>query len=302
MAKFCEYCGRQNEDASAFCIQCGRELRRAEYAQTAYQPGPAQSGAASSAVPVIQPGPVYQPSAISRKKSNAGLIIAISAAVVVAAVVLVLVIRPFGGGLKGGSAFIDPQTVLTGVGNDYMGLLPEKPGPIVPGTPLPTAAPYNPANNPGPTSAGTYYCEPFSYSLQLPPGWYPDESALYSQNMVSFQKDSNSILSVMYAIGATSDDFVWDNAEFMEEFAGSSGGSGWELTAYDWTTTLSGYDTFYLFFTTYKGSSAHLYNYTFVINDGDSGNCFVFTFSQDSASATEQDLEEALSIIDSFVM
>jgi hypothetical protein len=306
MARFCEFCGTKNEDGSAFCCGCGKELSKPE--QT-HEPEPRQQIQQQAYAAPVQQTPAYTeparrepsyyaPGQPPRKKSNTGLIIGIAAAVlVVAAIVIVLfVIHPFGSGNSGSEALIDPETVFAEVGDSYMDLLPEKPAPIVPAGPLPTAAPAEPLPDP---ASGTYRCDYLAFSLEPAAGWYADESLLNSDSMVTFSKDENAIFSVLYTSGTTTDYFEWDYQSFVDDYSVSAGGTGGEVTDKNWTTTLQGYDTYYLFYTTYNGSSAMLYNYTFVINDG-SGNCYLLTLAQSAETATEQEIDEAFAMIDSF--
>jgi hypothetical protein len=302
MARFCEYCGTKNEDESAFCCRCGKELKKPEQAREPEpaQPqqifnAPAQQAPAYNA-PVRQEPSYYAPNQPPKKKSSTGLIIGIAAAVLViaAAVVVLFVLRPAGGGNS--EALIDPETVFAEVGDSYMSLLPEKPAPIVPASPLPTAAPYEPLPDP---ASGTYKCDYLAFTLEPADGWYSDESLLYSDSMVTFSMNENAVFSVLYATETTTDYFEWDYQSFVDDYSVNAGGTSGEVTDKNWTTTLQGYDTYYLFYTTYNGSSAILYNYSFVINGGN-GDCYMLTLAQSAKNATEQEIDEAFAMIDSF--
>lgn len=303
MARFCEYCGCKNDEDSAFCSQCGKELRNMEKAPPG-QPVPVSEPVHSKPIqrtpaysdPVSQAPAYYTPSQAPRRPGKTGLIIGVAAfAIIAAAVVLILVLKPFGGGAKNTESLIDPYTVFAQVGDDYMALLPEKPGPIVPGEPLPTAAPYEP----GPQiESDTYYCEYLEFTMEPYSGWYSDESALYSDNMVTFSKDDNSPLLVMYSSDTTSADFEADPQSFADSF---TDGTSAEVTDYGWEATLQGYATYYLFFSTYDGSREDLYCYTFVI-DGGYEDSYIFIFIQDANNAVLEDAEEALAMINTFKM
>ena len=295
MVKFCEYCGAKNEGQSSFCGDCGKELRK-----SARPVQPTEVPTPSPAHPMRQVSLSQKP---PKKKGGAGAVIAVLLALVVlagAALAVIFVWKPFDKNREPSTEnLIDPQEVFKKVENDYMALLPEKPAPIQTGAPLPTAAPVE--FTPAPVQSGSYSSDYLLFTMDLGRGWTADESSLLSDNMVTFSKDEYSILSVIWVADTTTYDFASDYESYTEDFAAGSGGTSATVTEQGWAVTEQNYDTFYFYYTTFIDSDQHLYNYGFVIDDG-YGGCYLLNYSQSASGATQEDLDEAINMVDSFTL